>query len=446
MLFGKDSFRKKNNGKFIIGYELGQEYVQMSYLKVGEKEPQTLSLVTGQEDYNIPLVLYKKEDANLWYIGKEAVTKQQENGGLLLTNLLEDAYHGKLTEVNLDSYDSCALLALFVKRSFTYLSMTAPLENVAAIMFMVDNLDERMVETLRKMEEFLQLPHIMIQFIGKEESFFYYNLHTDPELWRNQVFLFEMQKGRLQSFELYLNHQTKPKVTLIEKKEYEKFPLLSVEKQGDVRGRQREELPLTQEEKELWDDLFLKYATEDMEGKSVSTVYLIGEGFSGEWYQKAVRFLCMNRRVFLGNNLYSKGACYALWDKMEPGEMSSAYVYLGNDKLQANIGMELMRQGTPSYLAVLDGGCSWYDCKKEWDLILENENQLIFKIIPLNGKNIKYTKIVLDGLQNNKSPLCRIHIEAYMENRMEMKVKIWDKGFGEFYPSTGQYWEEMIQV
>ena len=42
MLFGRDSFRKKNMGKYIIGYELGKQYVQMSYLKVGEKEPQTV--------------------------------------------------------------------------------------------------------------------------------------------------------------------------------------------------------------------------------------------------------------------------------------------------------------------------------------------------------------------------------------------------------------------
>ena len=38
MLFGKDSFRKKNMGKYIIGYELGKQYVQMGYLKIGEKE------------------------------------------------------------------------------------------------------------------------------------------------------------------------------------------------------------------------------------------------------------------------------------------------------------------------------------------------------------------------------------------------------------------------
>lgn len=433
MLFGRDSFRKKNMGKYIIGYELGKQYVQMSYLKIGEKEPQTLSMVAGQEQYNIPFVLYKQEDKNLWYIGKEALAKQKEQDGILLEDLLGNACREETTEVNLESYASAALLALYVKRSLTYLSLIAPLEKIAAIMFTVENLDLRTVEVLRKMVDFLQLPQIMIQFMGKEESFYYYNLHTDVSLWNNQVYLYEMQRGKLTSYELSLNRQTKPIVTLIEKKDYNAFPKV-------------DELPETQEEKELWDETFLKYVKEDMEEKIVSTVYLIGDGFLGEWYQKSVRFLCTKRRVFLGNNLYSKGACYALWDKVEPGELSGSYVYLGTDKLKANVGMEIIRQGTPSYLAILDGGNSWYDSKKEWDMILESDNRLVFRITPLNGKNVTQTQVVLHGLQMQKTPLCRIHAEVYMETPQCMKIKLWDKGFGEFYPSGGQYWEESIEL
>lgn len=434
MLLGKDSFRKKNIGKYIIGYELGKKHVQISYLKIGDKEPETLSTVAGQEQYNIPFVLYKQEDKNLWYIGKEALAKQQEAGGILLTNLLENAYEQEFTEVNLETYDSGALLALFVKRSFSYFSFIAPFTKIAAIMFTVENLDQKTVGVLRQMAEYLQMPQILIQFMGKEESFFYYNLHTDASLWSNQVYLYEMQENQLKSYNLSLNRQTKPVVTLIEKKEYEEFPILNDEDEQ------------SEEEKELWDRMFLEDIMEDMDQKIVSAVYLIGDGFSGKWYQKSVRFLCGKRRVFLGNNLYSKGACYALLDKMEPSELSASYVYLGTDKVKANVGMEIMRQGAPSYLAILDGGSSWYDCKKEWDMILEGDNRLVFRIIPLNGKNKTQTQIVLHGLQMNKNPLCRIHAESYMETPTQMKLKFWEKGFGEFYPSLGQYWEETIEL
>ena len=65
-------------GKYIIGYELGRNHVQISYQRIGDKEPQTVSLVAGQEQYNIPFVLYKQEEKDLWYIGKEALAKQIE--------------------------------------------------------------------------------------------------------------------------------------------------------------------------------------------------------------------------------------------------------------------------------------------------------------------------------------------------------------------------------
>ena len=433
MLFGKDSFRKKNIGKYVLGYELGKGHVQISYQKIGDKEPQTVSLVAEQELYNIPFALYKQDDKNLWYIGKEAIAKQEELGGVLLTNLLENACREEQIELNLEVYDWAALLALFVKRSLHYLSLITSVEKIAGIMFTVDDLDQHTVEVLRKMEEYLQLPHITILFCGKEESFFYYNLHTDPSLWNNQVMLYEMQQNQLESYSLTLNRATKPTVTLIEKKEYQSFPVVG-------------EYPTSEEEKQLWDETFLQCVQEDVEGKIVSTVYLIGEGFQGEWYRKSVRFLCGKRRVFLGNNLYSKGACYGFLDKMDPGELSASYVYLGTDKLKANVGMELLRQGAPSYLAILDGGISWYDGKKEWDMILEDENRIVIKVVPLDGKNVTRTEIVLHGLQMQKMPYCRIHVEGYMENPNQLKLKIWDKGFGEFYPSTGQYWEEIITL
>ena len=49
-----------------------------------------------------------------------------------------------------------------------------------------------------------------------------------------------------------------------------------------------------------------------------------------------------------------------------------------------------------------------------------------------------------DELDINYRNYCRIHMEVTMEAKNRMLVKIWEKGFGEFYPSKNQYWEEII--
>lgn len=431
MLFGRENFSKKNQGKFLLGYEIGCSHVQISYKKVGEKDPQTLSVVAGAEEYNIPLVLFQSKITKLWYFGKEAVEKAKQEEGNLLSGLWDLVCSKEEIILEEEKYRTCALLALFIKRSFSLLSMIAPLDTVAACMFTMEGLNEKKIGKLRETIEYLQLPEIEFHFMGKEESFFYYNLHTEMELWKNNVYLYEMGEKHLVSYCLGLNRNTSPIVTLIEKKEY---PFL------------KRASSITIEEREEQDGFFLTYLKEDMKDKTVSCVYLIGEGFLGEWYQKSIRFLCTKRRVFLGNNLYSKGACLGLSEWLMPSDLSKKFVYLGDDKLMANVGLLVLSREKEAYLPILDGGNSWYESKGEWDLILEKEHRLRFRITPLNGKNVVYSEILLHGLTLHPSAYCRIHMEVYMESREKMVIKIWEKGFGEFFPSSGQYWEERITI
>ena len=46
-------------------------------------------------------------------------------------------------------------------------------------------------------------------------------------------------------------------------------------------------------------------------GKIISAVYLLGNGFDGDWLKVSLQKLCRNRKVFAGKDMYSRGACYA---------------------------------------------------------------------------------------------------------------------------------------
>lgn len=428
MIFGRESFRKRNNGKYLIGYQLSSKTAQISFLRIGENQPYTFSMVAGMEDYNLPLCLYRQEEQNLWAMGKEALERGETDSRGMVDHLLEKAYLGESVELMGQRYASRALLALFVKKSLSLLNLEITLEQVAAIVFVVDRLDADKVTALREMTEYLQLPRIEMQLMAKEESFFWYNLHTEQSLWKGQVMLYEMDESTLISFRLSVNRNTTPLVTLIERKAYPQW------KGFFGQGAQNK------------DEGFLRLCQEDFQGRSISAVYLIGDGFGGDWYQASLRFICKNRRVFRGNNLYSKGACQGLLQKLEPDRLAQSYVYLGEDKLTANVGMNLLRQGEESYLAILNGGNNWYDCRKEWDIILEGSNQLSFRITPLTGRNIVEYSMLLSGLQSRGQHYCRIHLEAWLSSPRELQVKAVDKGFGQFYPSTDRVWEETIEL
>ena len=58
------------------------------------------------------------------------------------------------------------------------------------------------------------------------------------------------------------------------------------------------------------DERFKSFIQSVFDKKVVSSVYLTGEGFENNWYPASLKVLCNGRRAFLGNNLYSRGACY----------------------------------------------------------------------------------------------------------------------------------------
>ena len=98
------------NKKYLVGYDLGEEYSQISYISPGEHEATTLPMVPGTELYNIPTVLCKKIGSNQWYYGKEAIKRAEAGEGTLVDHLLSQARAGEMIEVEGRMYSASALL------------------------------------------------------------------------------------------------------------------------------------------------------------------------------------------------------------------------------------------------------------------------------------------------------------------------------------------------
>ena len=204
----------------------------------------------------------------------------------------------------------------------------------------------------------------------------------------------------------------------------------------EVKEQQRTELDL----------MFLHLAGECLEGKTVSSIYLLGDGFKEDWARESLKFLCKNRRVFQGNNLYSKGACYGIGERIKPGKEWKEYVYLGADKLKSNIGMKALRLGEDSYYAIMDAGNNWYETSAEFDIILESGNTVEFVITPLTGENVSSRLITLEGLPERPQRTTRLNIQIEMSAVNQAVVTVTDMGFGEIFRSSGKAWTQIITV
>lgn len=427
---------KLHKGSVFVGYDLGEKYSQISYCVYGQEEATTIATVVGTKQYNIPTMLCKREGVNQWFYGKDAVKNMEEEGMLPLGGLLSLARKGDEIELDGETFDPVALLTLFLKRSMTLMNFVATVEKVAAIMFTVDELDDRMVEVLSQASANLGLRTSHIYFQSHTESFYFYMLHQPPELWNYQAIACEHDGVRLKTYRMECNKRTTPVVVLIEEQIYETV----------VVPEETEEETIREGAYRMADERFLGILRRMCEGRIISSAYLLGDGFRAEWDKQSIQFLCHNRRVFRGNNLFSRGACYGLLEKLEPSEAGSKHVFLGRDKLKSNIGMNVLRQGRESYYALLDAGENWYEAAKEFEFLLEGERELAFVITPLTGKDIETRVIPLTGGGSGGGPFTRYRMEMAMSAPETVQIKVTDLGFGELFPASGQVWKESFPV
>lgn len=408
--------------KYIVGYDISTEYTQISVFCEDDDNPVTVSMTSGSEDYNIPAVLFKREDVNQWYFGREAQNFNEVEKGQIVDHLWERALVGDGVIVVNEEFDPVALLALYIKRSFSLIKSFKP-DKISGIMFSVPELTKRAIEVLEEVSGTLGFKDTRVAFEGREEGIFYYVIHQPHELWRQDVLVYDFSGDELKGFRFHINRNAVPCVAFVEG---ERSKIYKEDTDKDAR--------------------FLEMVKKDTEKGVVSLGYLIGPGFEEKWCNESLRELCRNRRVFKGNNLYSKGACYALRARMTEPDLRSSLVFLGKDKLKVNVGMTLKRANEESYYAILDGGENWYDAKKEFDIILESGNSFEVTLTPLDGKNARNIDVVLDGLTQREWGATRVHLKFYMESDDTLRICATDMGFGEIYPSTYQLFTKQIKL
>ena len=433
MLFGNSQPRS-----FVLGYDLGEKVSQISFLASDADMPETLSVLAGSELYNIPTVLCKRQSVNQWFYGKEAVRHIEEGDGYPVENLIGAAKEGKPVMVGDTEYDPIALLTLFVKRSLSLLSMELSLDNVDSIMFTVRSLDHRMVQVLNAVTSALELKTSNIFYQSHEESFYNYMLYQPEDLTHHTIIACDYDLEDLSVYEMTLNYNTKPVVATID---VSRFDDLYLGKEGFPK-----DAALFHKTCEKLDDEFLTIMQKICGEKVISTIFLLGDGFHEKWTKRSLEFLCRTRRVFQGNNLFSKGASIAARERIRESANTGKFVFLGEDKLKSNLGMKLLKCGTEVYYALLDAGANWYEASESLDIIMDPSGILNIEVTPLTGKMPKIVQLYLDGLEKRPNGTTRLRLNLSMSSVSEVNLKVTDLGFGELFPATGKVWEQIIEV
>ena len=425
----KDVFEKMNKDKYVIGFDLNNRFAQLSYCRIDSNDPETMSTVAGEEEFNIPAVILKKKTGGQWLIGKNAEDAFNEGEGYLISGLLKKSLKGDNVRMGSEEYKAEDLLLLFIKRAFAMLPLMTTPEKIASVVITVNKADSDMVKILSKLPDLLKIGEEKVHFLSYEESFFFYTLAQKTDLNNHQVLLCDSAEGYLNIYRLEKNTFVTPVIAGVDNYPYEDFRF----------GPDRESA-------EEMDRRFLNIVTHLCENRLFSAVYLIGSGFYDDWCEDSLKFLCKNRRVFKGNNLFSKGAALAAKEYAAPSGYEKQIRFFGKDRIQANVGVMIKENDETKELLFVRAGEHWYEVGKTREFLLRETDTVPIYIEQISKRTRMGADLKLQGLSVKSGRMTRISLTIKMKSEKTILFVAKDLGFGEIYPSTGLEWTEELEL
>ncbi|MCR5283703.1 MAG: hypothetical protein K6E18_10060 [Lachnospiraceae bacterium] len=424
--------------KAVLGCELNNQFLQVSYAPEGEM-PITLKNPATGGLLQIPLVIGRHKDSGQWMYGEDAQKKLREWDGNVTDRLLE--HFGESIRLYGELYTYEELLHLFLSHAlklamYCIEALEKEPAELLGMTISVEPFTAEMLPYLKKSTAGLQIPQGQIHLQGHEESLFSYMIHQPEKLLGFSTGVFDLTDEHMVTYRMEMNQRTTPVVTSIQKDE----------DTGIVKRKHYSSIIEHDKQLEQMDEMLAEYVQRFTEGRIVTSIYLIGDGFAKDWYQKSRRLLCRGRKVYAGNNLFSKGAAFSAASRIWPGTEKEDFLFLGREMLRMNVGMKVIDEGKEVYLPLLDAGQSWYEAKSETEILLESADEITLLITPIfTGKTYEET-IRLDEEETRPGRAFRFRMLLEMKSADTLRIRLRDEGFGSFYAPVYAQKEFTIQL
>ena len=189
---------------------------------------------------------------------------------------------------------------------------------------------------------------------------------------------------------------------------------------------------------------FAKIGEYESKKAYISAVFLTGVGFSNKWMKKSTNVLCQGRRVFVGQNIYTKGACY----RAVGGEYMSFYddyFVETKENVLSDIGITLGDE-KDTFVPIITGGKQWYNTHGELNVILDDTD--VITIVYKNHKTgeEKRESVSISGLPKRPNKTTKLSLEVEFDSPHEGAVIIRDLGFGKLFPTTNKIYRKEFDI
>ncbi len=408
--------------ELVLGIELNEQYAQITYYHQSVKEPMTLGASSDSEHALLPMGL-RRDGQGAWHLwdGKDG-------------NGIRDLYRKLAGREALvcggKSYEPQEILAAYFRRCLAKLKLTT--QDVRLhVMVTVRKLDDLWSTLIVEALERIGLDRKQIYIQDYASSFYYHTINQKKELWYQDVALLTYEDGAIVGQVLHIDRGTRPAIATVN--EIARQPM-----DGDVRAGRSDS-----EWKKEKDRLFFELLKKVFERRNVSASYLVGDYFNKGWAERSIQFLCYKRHAFQGKNLYSKGACYAVMERIGLIE-DHGIIFGGRDMIERNLGMEMRVRGKDTYYPLVSAGINWYEAHHICEFILDGEREIRVISQPMaEGESVVHL-LQLPGLPPRPDRATRVRMTVWFSAATCCHIEVEDLGFGGLYRSSGLSWKRAI--
>lgn len=415
--------------KLLVGYDLCEDFTQISCFSFKTMEPTPIGVREGDENCMLPTVLCLRGDTRQWLIGEEAISCVAEGTGALVEHLLDKVQAEDEVELFGQRYSPVSLLEKYLRKTLMYIKNYFPTEQITKLVVTVRSTEPIFVDRIYEALALLGLEKDRAMVMSHAGVYLYYALSQDKSLWMNDVGLFEFHKEGLLFYQLRLNRRSNPVIAGLIKTDYSDILNVNMLKQKGSNPAY----------------LFENVSNNALYKQIISTLYLTGSGFEGNWAQDVMKELCVGRRVFLGQNLFTKGACYAA-KEMSGDSALKDFVLLNDDMITSNIAVRVYCDTAFQELPLTKAGENWYDVNKSIEVIREKGAQLEIILKNIMTRETSREIIGLDQFPDRPDRMTRLKLCLNCRDKLTGVITITDLGFGEIYPATGQTVELTINL
>ena len=392
----------------LLGYDLGDETTQLAVYDRARRQPEMI----GQTEEN-PDALYD--------------TVILLDNQVELTGFVDKIRKGKDIVVNGNVSDSVKVLAYYFRKTLMATKIKYPTETIKQLVVTVADLSREFTQIIYEALELNGIGKDRALVMDHRQSFMYFVLAQKPEIWVNDVGMFDYGNSSLKYYQLQVDRRKKP------------IPVRVMERDFPEVFREEDEVASVQ-----------KAALENVIYRAIhkqilSTLYMTGSGFEKEWADELFHKFCVGRRLFKGNNLYVSGACYAARNIGENQHMNE-YLLLDEDRIVSNISIPVYREAKEQEIYLAKAGTPWYEVDEAVDVIPDQEDELSIQVTNIFTKDSKKFMIGLDPVAGKLNRHCRLSVRVRFSDVKTCIVTINDRGFGELFPNSNRIWEKILTV